>query len=627
MSDRTSFEQSVWPPGEGEMARRSREHDWAATPLGPIERWPQSLKTAVDLVLASPFPNVLMWGREFTVCAYNDAYRPLLGDKPEALGRSFLDVWSEAREVITPQLGRALEGEATRFENAPFTLWRRNEIEQAFFDYAFSPVRDETGAVAGVLNTGIETTGRVLAERSLRESEVRFRALATAGAFLIYRMSPDWRQMRQLLGRDFLADTAEPTENWADGYLLPEDRPAIFAAIEEAIRTKSLFELEHRVRRADGSVGWVLSRAVPILGPDGEVVEWFGAGSDVTARKKAEQALRESEERLRSAFAIKTVGIMFWGPDFSLIDVNDAFLAMTGFTREEALGKTWMDLTPEEFHPASQRAVEELRTLGEITPYEKQYFRKDGQPWWGLFAGRALGNGAVEFVLDITDRKEAEAAHRKSEAHTKLLLAELQHRVRNMLGVVRSIARRTAETAESVEDYAMHLDGRIEAFARVQAVVTRNPSAGVALDMLVADTLLAVGAHEGERVRHIKGPQVRLQPKPAETFALALHELATNAVKYGALTTERGRIAVEWHFEDVGEHPRLMFHWIETGVKLSGEKPSRSGFGTELIERTLAYDLNGIARLNFTPDGLHCTINLAADGETLVEDGRPVRNS
>ena len=125
-------------------------------------------------------------------------------------------------------------------------------------------------------------------------------------------------------------------------------------------------------------------------------------------------------------------------------------------------------------------------------------------------------------------------------------------------------------------------------------------------------------------MRHIRGPKVHLQPNPAETVALALHELATNAVKYGALSTERGRITVEWRFETVGEHARLMFHWIETGVKLTGGKPSRIGFGTELIERTLVYDLNAIARLSCTPDGLHCTINLPADGDVLFEPGQPV---
>ena len=114
-------------------------------------------------------------------------------------------------------------------------------------------------------------------------------------------------------------------------------------AIQEAVRTKSTLDLEHRVRRADGSLGWAQSRAVPHLDANGAITEWFGAASDVTARKQAEALLRRNEARLKSAFAIRTVGVLFWGEGFRLTEVNDAFLGMTGFSRDEALGLTWQD--------------------------------------------------------------------------------------------------------------------------------------------------------------------------------------------------------------------------------------------------------------------------------------------
>jgi two-component sensor histidine kinase len=199
------------------------------------------------------------------------------------------------------------------------------------------------------------------------------------------------------------------------------------------------------------------------------------------------------------------------------------------------------------------------------------------------------------------------------------LLAELQHRVRNTLAVIRSISRRTAATSETADDYAMHLDGRIDAFARVQAAVTRDPPAGLDLEMPVAEGLLAFGGYEGERVIGITGPTVRLKPKAAKTIALAIHGLATNATKYGALSTDQGLITVEWNLDRVDREPHLVFRWIETGVRLSSERSQRQGFGTELIEQTLAYELEGKASLEFTRDGLHCTISLPV-GEILVED-------
>jgi two-component sensor histidine kinase len=129
-------------------------------------------------------------------------------------------------------------------------------------------------------------------EARLRESEARFRALTNATSDVVYRMSPDWREMRQLDGRGFIADTESPSIAWIDEYLFAEDQAAILAVIQEAVEAKGVFQLEHRVRRADGSVGWTFSRAVPIMGPDGEIQEWFGAATDVSARHEAEQHLQ-----------------------------------------------------------------------------------------------------------------------------------------------------------------------------------------------------------------------------------------------------------------------------------------------------------------------------------------------
>ncbi|MEZ0172610.1 sensor histidine kinase [Microvirga sp. TS319] len=228
--------------------------------------------------------------------------------------------------------------------------------------------------------------------------------------------------------------------------------------------------------------------------------------------------------------------------------------------------------------------------------------------------------GFLKIGQDVTERRAYEEALKASERHTKFLLAELQHRVRNTLGVIRSIARRTAANSGTAEDFAMHLEGRIDAFARVQAAVTRDPKAGLDLEMLVADELRAVAAHEGEQVKSISGPQTRLQPKAAETLALAIHELATNAVKYGALAAPQGRIEVAWMIDAAGGQPRLVFQWIETGVPLANDRPRRHGFGTELIERTLGYELGGEATLDFTPNGLRCTIVLPMDMRLFLLD-------
>jgi PAS domain S-box-containing protein len=141
---------------------------------------------------------------------------------------------------------------------------------------------------------------RKLTERALQESESRFEALVSASSQVLYRMSPDWTEMRQLEGGNFLADTVEPNSNWMEEYIHPDDQARVWQVIQDAIQNKAVFDLEHRVVRADGTLGWTASRAVPVLDADGEIREWFGAASDITERKRAEEAAlyRQLQHRL-----------------------------------------------------------------------------------------------------------------------------------------------------------------------------------------------------------------------------------------------------------------------------------------------------------------------------------------
>jgi two-component system CheB/CheR fusion protein len=208
--------------------------------------------------------------------------------------------------------------------------------------------------------------------------------------------------------------------------------------------------------------------------------------------------------------------------------------------------------------------------------------------------------GVVITFIDVTAITRAEERQRQ-------LLAELQHRVRNTLGVVRTIARRSAQTSSTVDEYASHLDGRLNAFARTQALVTRDPESGVDLEFLVAEELVAYNVRDGEQVR-ISGPAIRLQPKPAETFALAIHELATNAVKYGALSQPSGHLDIVWRVEHASP-AELVFEWREMdGPTVSA--PQRQGFGTEMLERTLAFEFKARTSLAFNASGVQCTIRI-----------------
>lgn len=295
-----------WPVGSSEMHRRIRAHDWAGTPLGAVETWSPGLRNTVELILATGHAMQVAWGPE-RIMFYNDAYAPMLGERhPAALGIRFREAWPEIWKDIEPLVDQVFSGETVRFDDMPLLMTRHGFDEETWWNFSYSPVRDDSGAVAGLLNVTVDATQRHHAERIarerdeatalLRDNEARFRALATAGGNSIYRMSADWRTMYQLDSQSLAAST-EPIEDWVEKYIPEEDLPFVLGAIQQAIRTKTLFELEHRVRLADGSIGWLVSRAVPLLDTEGRITEWFGAASDVSPRKEMEERLRESQER------------------------------------------------------------------------------------------------------------------------------------------------------------------------------------------------------------------------------------------------------------------------------------------------------------------------------------------
>lgn len=276
------------------MAERIREFEWAATPLGPMSEWPPELGVAVDLMLGASEAIGICWGKH-CILLYNDAWREFIGDKhPEALGRPSRDVFPEIWERIEPKVADVLGGGGAAVEREHrLPLNRNGQLEDTWFDYSYNPIPMGDGSVGGIFNVAIEVTERKRHEEALRSSQERLDAFVTATSDVVYRMSPDWSEMYYLDGREFVPDTDEPRQTWLEEYIPADERKRVMAAIEEAIETERMFELEHQVIQLDGSLGWTHSRAVPMLNDDGEIDEWFGTATDITERKEADEPARE----------------------------------------------------------------------------------------------------------------------------------------------------------------------------------------------------------------------------------------------------------------------------------------------------------------------------------------------
>nr|WP_268765667.1 PAS domain-containing protein [Methanosarcina mazei] len=310
------------------------------------------------------------------------------------------------------------------------------ENELTWMLISAEPVMKENGHIYRIICTYHDITERKRAEEALRKSEERFRALVTASSEVVYRVSPDWSEMRQLYGRGFLADTEIPSSSWLQEYVPPEDQPRVTAVVNEAISTKSIYQLEHRVRLADGSLGWIFSRAVPMLNANGEIVEWFGAASDITERKRAEEALRESEERLRllgDNLPNSAVYQYIHEPDGSVrfLYFSTGIERLNGINVQDVLrdpSTLYRQVPPEYLERVFEAEALSARELSDFD-MEVPMRLPDGQEKWmrlhsrprRLHDGRKIWDGVQ---IDVTKQKQAEEDLNKVHYNLEKLVEE-----------------------------------------------------------------------------------------------------------------------------------------------------------------------------------------------------------
>lgn len=351
-----------------------------------------------------------------------------------------------------------------------------------------------------------------------------------------------------------------------------------------------------------------------------DITEWKVAQAEILRLREevVQVKLAETESQLAAIFATAPVGLSVITPDGRFQRVNDELCRIVGRPAELLLRSSVADIThPDDMAP-SLAAIEQAAATGRPRTLDKRYFRPDGSQVWASSTISLLplagghDNRFLVVTADLTERHKTEAALRRSEASQRVLIAELQHRTSNLMGVVRSIADHTARGTDELPDFLAHFDDRLAALSRVQGLLSRlSDHDRVSFEDLIQTELAAMDGRAG-RVT-LDGPKdVRLRSSTVHTLAMALHELATNAIKYGALGQADGRLSIIWSLDPSGPDgkPWLHIDWRESGVAMPPPQPHprRGGQGRELIERALPYQLNARTTYELGPDGVHCTI-------------------
>ena len=473
------------------------------------------------------------------------------------------------------------------------------------------PVKDEDGAIREVVILSQDVTPRIEAEKALGDTEARFRIAREAAQLGIFdydvasgaciwdeRIRSFWG-----VGSDEIISDAV----FMSG-IHPDDREAVTQALALAAEPESGgdYSAEYRViHRATGRTRWLLATGRCFFQGD-RPMRLVGTVQDISERRRYEDALRESEERLQIGLDAAQLGHWSWEAATDQLTLSEQARIIFGLDPHQPV--TWTALQaflhPDDA-PVAAREVDRALQAGKDYTLEYRINRPDGSRGWVAARGRpvygksGMPPGMIGVVQDITERK-------RTEEKIRLLMAEVNHRSKNLLAVVQSIAHQTSAKG-SPRSFARRFSERLQGLAASHDLLVGNAWQGVELEELVGSQLAHFRDLVRQRIR-FGGPDLRLRPAAAQALGMALHELATNAAKYGSLSSDAGRVSVRWGLADKEGAARFHMEWRESGGP-GVETPIASGFGTKLIAHMTEVALQGQVSLAYPPEGVVWTID------------------
>jgi PAS domain S-box-containing protein len=608
--------------GGGEMGRLIREYDWRSTPLGPLEDWPQSLKSALSVCLHSTFPTAIYWGPELRLI-YNDAWAPIPAERhPWALGQPGAEVWSDIWAVVGPQFAMVLEsGEGFTTYDQLLPMVRAGVRQETYWNYSFTPIRAEDGSVQGVFNQGHETTTQVLARR---EAEAEIERLGT-----MFQLAPS--AVAVLSGPSHIIEVANAAYESLVGRTGIIGKP-VAEALPEVVSQGFVDLLDQVFETGEPFVGRAVSLTLerrpgtaeerlvdfiyqPFDDFAGNRTGIFVQATDVTDIVRAEDALRASEGKYQAI--VDSIDQMIWStrPDGYHDYYNERWYEFTGVPHGSTDGEEWNGM----FHPDDQERAWTMwrHSLATGDPYHIEYRlrHRSGQYRWVIGRAQCVRDQSGTITrwfgtcTDINALKEAEQKR-------QLLLREMNHRVKNLFAITTSMVTMTAKSATSPATMAETLRGRLYALAQAHdlirpAITTDDVRENqVGLETLIKAVLSPhVHPDYSKREVAVEGPEVVVGSNASTSLALIFHELATNAAKYGGLSTAEGYVSVRWSVS--GESLTLKWNEHVPGVEVSKFPPS--GFGHSLVKASIVGQLGGNIDFDWLPRGVNITLDIPTD--------------
>ncbi len=454
------------------MANLIRSFDWSTTPVGPIETWPETLLITVNLLLATRQPMFLWWGDDL-IQFYNDAYRPSIREDkhPKAVGQPGRECWPEIWHIIGPQIEAVMSrGDSTWHEDQLVPIYRNGKLEDVYWTYSYSPVRDPDGTICGTLVTCSETTGRVLADRQLRISQERYKALFDLASDAVFIADTDGNISEaniaacKLLGyeRDQLLKL-----NYAQ-CVAESEHPRLWKARDELLKGGVSLEEWELVTR-DGSA--IAAEVSATILPDGR---WQAFVRDISDRKRLQRERDSASAQLAQVLAVTTDAVVSLDRNWRITYLNRRAHEILS-PRGNVLGTVLWESFPAALYEGSPYVENYYRAMNQGVPGDFEAYYPEPLNLWLHVSARPANDGIIVFFRDITEQKRAAAVIIQSEklAAVGRLASSIAHEINNPLEAVTNLLY-LSERAATLDENKRYLGTAQRELARVSNIATQT---------------------------------------------------------------------------------------------------------------------------------------------------------